>query len=382
MAWRGTVAGWGDRGQGSVAGRRTHEDPPGRAVCALRTGEGGGVALPVSPAGSAVVHWARGELGCPWRWGAPTPLCSPRSAPGEAWSRFAEGRGFRLAQGSGPQRGRSLTVRRQPAGVRPGPATPPWGLPGRVRGERGPPRPVTLFCSLESGCPAPSCARKRGLAVLWVGSRAPRLPSGGARADILPSSGPSANAGGAGHCPAGRALGLGPGPPAHPARQGPRHTVPWACGLQPPGPFVFISRADPARSPALAGPFASGLLASCTGVLSLAWGWRGKGHLEVGTWPGGLLGGRGGAAGEPGGALLGWWMDGRGWTWPFCIRGLLWPLRLLCGHSLGGVCCAPLTAGRALAPGCHGPFLAPLVSGRLQDSPDGCLRPRAQPQQK
>ena len=94
-------------------------------------------------------------------------------------------------------------------------------------------------------------------------------------------------------------------------------------------------------------------------------GWRGKGHLEVGAWPGGLLGGHGGAAGEPDGALLGWWVDGRGWTWPFCIGGLLWPFRLLCGHSLGGGCCAPLTAGRASAPGCHSPFLAPLVSGRL-----------------
>ena len=40
--------------------------------------------LPVSLVVSAVVHLARGELGCPWRRGTPTPSCSPRSARGEA----------------------------------------------------------------------------------------------------------------------------------------------------------------------------------------------------------------------------------------------------------------------------------------------------------
>lgn len=199
---------------------------------------------------------------------------------------------------------------------------------------------------------------------------------------VRPSSSRSANDGSAGPCPAGRALGLGPGPPAHPARQGPLHTVPWACELQPPGPFVLISHADPAGSPALAGPWASGLLASWAGVLSLAWGLEGQRPPRGGRLAWWAPGGPWVATGEPDGALLGWWMDGSGWTWPFCVGGLLWPSRLLCGHSLTGVCCAPLTAGRALAPGCHGPFLAPLVSGRLQDSPDGCLRPRAQTQQK
>ena len=254
VAWRGTVVGWGHRGRAEDT-----RGPSGEGGLCPQDWGRGAVWLSLSPPRSQPWFTGPGES-----WAAPGggALLPPRARPapleGRPGAGFAEGRGFWLAQGSGPQWGRNLTVRRQPAGVRLGPATPPWGLPGQVWGERGP-RDFVLFprvrlssasmrpeagsaCAVGGGRPSP---------FLWCGPcRHPSVQqSVSERGQRWPPSRRQGSRTGSRAC-------------SPPCAAGPAHTVLWACELQPPGPFVFISLADPARSPALAGPWATGLLAS------------------------------------------------------------------------------------------------------------------------
>lgn len=181
----GTVAGWGpwlgeDRGRVGSRGRGTHKALSGDgSPCPPGRGRRGAVALPVSlraqpwftgPWG-AVLHL---EVGC-----SDPLVLAPLCSVGRPGAGFAEGGGFWHRQGSGPQRDRSLTVRHQPAGVRAGPATPPWSLLGRVQGEPG--LACLWLCQAVQRHPVPGSGSASAVS---RGSRAPRLPSGRAHANI------------------------------------------------------------------------------------------------------------------------------------------------------------------------------------------------------
>lgn len=174
--WR--IKAWGDCGLGAPwpggdCSPGGHAGSfPGRAARALPTRGGGAVWLSLSS--------PRAQ---PWSTGL-TPRAHPAPLGGRPGTGFAEGGRFRHSQGSGPQRDPSLTVH-QPAGIRAGPASPPWRLLGRVQGESqaSPAGDCALFprVRLPSAivCPAvgSACAVGRG-------SPASHLPSGGACADI------------------------------------------------------------------------------------------------------------------------------------------------------------------------------------------------------
>lgn len=197
-----------------------------------------------------------------------------------------------------------------------------------MRSQASPAGDCALFPRVR--LPSAICARQWGLPVLWVRAAPPqRLPSGGACADIAcPTVGPRTRA----RVPAAAARGSGTG-----SRASHAHPAPWGPFTPSQGPSVSASPADPA--PLTCTGWALGLGASALSCAMLKLCLLAQGGTgDTQEWqpaqvrPGGLWGWKPEGPAE--------WADGRDGLLPLCQR-LLWPLQLLWGRPLGGLCRAP-----------------------------------------
>lgn len=156
----------GEGTQGALRGRQPVPSRPGQA------GRCGSPCLPVAQPCSR----ARGELCCTWRWGAPTPSCSPRSAPWggpEPASLREVGSGTaRALDPRGPQPDGASSARRRPCGPGHAALEPPWRVQGESQACRACGCALFPRVRLSSAvlCPA------AGLPLLWAGQPRQGLP--------------------------------------------------------------------------------------------------------------------------------------------------------------------------------------------------------------